>query len=591
MESDDGEYEVLDSTLPSSHITTVNVSGGVGGAGGRGGQGGGAGGNGEGPHLYFKSAIVNVQHHFDDSSNQDSLVDSNFRRIPWGDVFLQRQLYVDSPGSYRASYRARFSRKRSSVRIVRSAKIDSREFTVATYEGEDAEKEWKEDIETFMDIRHENVLQLYGTVRWRNIWAAVFHGAELTRFVDFVSDCWYSPILICYIYGHVSHIHDSVDSYLRSNFGREMARFNLLINRSNGRLCIDLDSGHKVALDCYMARVMRVPYWNLAEPLSPMEMASPTKFSYIVETLTLDQYHEITCAWFRSASMYRLSSFTDTLHLGGLYYAADDSSLQLVALRQLQSDDEISSLLYSLSPEPYLSYDYGPASVKIPERPWYWSLDPYGAEKLNEEKATELGFPTIEPDITICARKWDEFVYDGLSQFHERKGFDPYSQEVAVKLNEPLFEILSDQEPLIVEIYVPDEQRECSSDPDGENSEPDEEGHAMTGLSEAINMADITPKSNIESTSFNETGESTGQASPSASFIPPLGSVICSSPHRPDDTGLEEFLTMLPSQIGSAIWDNQNWSFDLFDEPLPQANLEMEVLPIRGNAAQVPTFL
>ncbi|KAK6977409.1 hypothetical protein R3P38DRAFT_3473631 [Favolaschia claudopus] len=83
----------------------------------------------------------------------------------------------------------------------------------------------------------------------------------------------------------------------------------------------------------------------------------------------------------------------------------------------------------------------GPAAVKIPERPWYWSLDPYGAEKLNEEKATELGFPTIQPDITIRATKWDKFAYNGLIQFHEGKGFDPYSQDVAIELKEPLFEL------------------------------------------------------------------------------------------------------------------------------------------------------
>ncbi|KAK6977408.1 hypothetical protein R3P38DRAFT_3125099 [Favolaschia claudopus] len=214
----------------------------------------------------------------------------DFRRIPLGDINLERQLYLDSPQTDRASFR----RKRSSVRIVRSAKVDNREFTVAMYQGDNAEREWKEDVERYMDIRHESILQLYGTVRCKNIWAAVFHGADLIPFIDFLKMVWHCPILTCYVYGYVTHLRHSADRYLRSTFGRETADCTVLINPSNGRPCIDLESGHDVAIDCYTT-TMRVPYWNLAEPLSPMEMAAPTKLTYIVETLTLDQYHEINC--------------------------------------------------------------------------------------------------------------------------------------------------------------------------------------------------------------------------------------------------------------------------------------------------------
>ncbi|KAF7353126.1 hypothetical protein MSAN_01500000 [Mycena sanguinolenta] len=39
---------------------------------------------------------------------------------------------------------------------------------------------------------------------------------------------------------------------------------------------------------------------------------------------------------------------------------------------------------------------------------------------------------------------WDHSVYEGLQRFHEGKGFDPYSREVARQLGYPLYEVLSD---------------------------------------------------------------------------------------------------------------------------------------------------
>ncbi|KAK7046209.1 hypothetical protein R3P38DRAFT_3420761 [Favolaschia claudopus] len=817
MESDDGEYEVLDSTLPGSHITTVNVSGGVGGAGGRGRQGGGAGGNGEGPRLCLssKSTIVNVGAgqcgasytltivtdmnliseglRVNDSSSCESLLDSSEppAKLASSSNFAAHhcvELPLDEDGNLTKvsgagpdgwgfppqtptaargfplvaeahcvvpALAARPSRPFSdtgktihqrvgaweppgtgdSVTFV--TKFPAREPIKPLFIGNDQAfelfvlprspaastlwqstkattqkgQEWKEDVERYMDIRY---LKPQFTARkhpsaLRDCAVHKSLGRPFSRRRN-------SNLL-------QTHIHDfrvalklpqSVYSYLRSNFGRETARCTLLINRSTGRLCIDLEGGDDSAIYCY-TWIMRVPYWNLAEPLSPMEMASPTNLSYIAETLTLNQYHEITCAWFHSTSVYRLNSFTGTLHLGGLYYTTDDSSLQLVALRQLQSDDEMFSRLYSLSCEPYLGCDYGtcgwrrisysevtqgdgfcfrysfsnsrnpsnstsmawmrqanhifhrldvlpsdgdryfvvehfhvttklrwrrkrcnippegylfmcppqyflagPATVKIPERPWYWSLDPNGAEKLNEEKATELGFPIIQPDITIRVKRWREFAYNGLSQFHEAKGFDPYSQEVAVKLNEPLFELFSDEEPLIVKdvsgkftdltsvltilslneaadspyLYT---KSDSGSESDGSEesdydsgSESDwadtttgEDGHDRSVVLDSNKCeeidTDIAP--NTESTSLNETSEFTVQASTSASFnsLVNESSSIWAAPYQFVDPWAEGFGMISPSQSVSAwdrppttTWDDQIWSSSSLNAPISQ---------------------
>ncbi|KAJ6592341.1 hypothetical protein B0H19DRAFT_902662, partial [Mycena capillaripes] len=77
----------------------------------------------------------------------------------------------------------------------------------------------------------------------------------------------------------------------------------------------------------------------------------------------------------------------------------------------------------------------------IPDPAAYWSLDPSGADHLSPERARTLGFPDIQFDKLARVRSWDDSVYAGLRKFHEAKGFDPYSQQVALELGYPRFEV------------------------------------------------------------------------------------------------------------------------------------------------------
>ncbi|KAJ7875052.1 hypothetical protein B0H13DRAFT_2057054 [Mycena leptocephala] len=58
------------------------------------------------------------------------------------------------------------------------------------------------------------------------------------------------------------------------------------------------------------------------------------------------------------------------------------------------------------------------------------------------EEATQNGFPSIEPITTIKGVSWDATVYAGLRQFHQAKGFDPDSLDLARELGCPLYQIL-----------------------------------------------------------------------------------------------------------------------------------------------------
>ncbi|KAJ7340583.1 hypothetical protein DFH08DRAFT_665092, partial [Mycena albidolilacea] len=71
----------------------------------------------------------------------------------------------------------------------------------------------------------------------------------------------------------------------------------------------------------------------------------------------------------------------------------------------------------------------------------YWSLDSTGAKRLSSEDAASLGFPTTQLSTLVVGCSWDASVYAGISQFHQAKGFDPESQDVAQHLGRPLYEL------------------------------------------------------------------------------------------------------------------------------------------------------
>ncbi|KAJ7036911.1 hypothetical protein C8F04DRAFT_1093827 [Mycena alexandri] len=93
---------------------------------------------------------------------------------------------------------------------------------------------------------------------------------------------------------------------------------------------------------------------------------------------------------------------------------------------------------------PREDFRIGPTSFGWPNCPVYWSLDPEGAEVLSPEEAARLGFPSFQLATQVHGKCWDASVYGGLHKFHQAKGFDPDSQEVALHLGHPLYRLLSD---------------------------------------------------------------------------------------------------------------------------------------------------
>ncbi|KAJ6518081.1 hypothetical protein C8R47DRAFT_1062630 [Mycena vitilis] len=95
---------------------------------------------------------------------------------------------------------------------------------------------------------------------------------------------------------------------------------------------------------------------------------------------------------------------------------------------------------------PTADFITGPFSSRWPACPAYWSLDPSGIERLSTGEANRLGFPSIQLKTGMFLCSWDASVYAGLCQFHQAKGFDPHSQDVARHLGHPLYQLTSDLE-------------------------------------------------------------------------------------------------------------------------------------------------
>ncbi|KAJ6566376.1 hypothetical protein B0H19DRAFT_1257601 [Mycena capillaripes] len=124
---------------------------------------------------------------------------------------------------------------------------------------------------------------------------------------------------------------------------------------------------------------------------------------------------------------------------------------------------------------PEKDFQIGPSSFCWPDFPAYWSLDPSGVERLSAEEATGFGFPSLELKTKIWGYSWDPSVYAGIRKFHQAKGFDPESQDVARHLERPLFYPCNEADAPFAHVS---EEEEYSSDKDDED-QADAEGRII----------------------------------------------------------------------------------------------------------------
>ncbi|KAF7353291.1 hypothetical protein MSAN_01517100 [Mycena sanguinolenta] len=142
-----------------------HITGGFGGSGGEGGDQGGDGGTGQGPTVYFGQPQAQEQ--------------SDFRTIRRGDLKLLKEVRL----STESGIVGRQSQAVGVRRAVYHAEIrgDPGIVTVAMYQGDGAEEEWRKDIAKYESIWHANIMQLYGLVSTKKLYAMVFHDGAYPR--------------------------------------------------------------------------------------------------------------------------------------------------------------------------------------------------------------------------------------------------------------------------------------------------------------------------------------------------------------------------------------------------------------------------
>ncbi|KAJ7340576.1 hypothetical protein DFH08DRAFT_874832 [Mycena albidolilacea] len=451
---------------------------------------------------------------------------SDFRRIPLGDIDLQREIRLD------------WNLGVVSARTLRyhSAKIDrgTSSVTVAMYQGEKAEEEWRRDVAKYMAVRHPNIVQLWGTASFGNTYATIFHD-DLIPLHDFLGLYQHSHFTTVYIFAYADAEFQSARDYFNSIFSRHLGRemCTPFIHCSSGRFCVDLVGGGWWGTFLGAETVQR----------QGLELLStPHLESTIIDSLTTHKYHKICSEELVHRSQYKirywepsqrqdiLMTALENVNPGAIIFCpmknplGDDVDVEIATVAReidyhigtwgdfgfggdimedgwfrVTSDDVVNNpirfcaiyssdiawlsqanhvfsrlgitsnfedyvqLFYILveimvsptipdPPEGYLflcppeQFHIG-SSSKWPECPAYWSLHPSGIERLSWEDAARLGFPRIGILEYAQGQSWDSSVYEGLRQFHQAKGFDPDSQELALHLGEPLYELSSQTNP------------------------------------------------------------------------------------------------------------------------------------------------
>ncbi|KAJ7219016.1 hypothetical protein B0H12DRAFT_1152830 [Mycena haematopus] len=260
--------------------------------------------------LTTSSAIFSGSDHFTVAggtfiSNRYSTVSTaptDFRRIPFGDIDLQREIQLDHDSGV------------LSLRTLHSALIDRGKLnvTVALYQGPDAEEEWQQDIVKYTAVRHPNVVQLYGIASCHNIHAMVFHDdlIPFRQFLDFYRHSLFSSVYI--------HAFTDIEFRAASRYFSTKYQHNLLeedctffIRRSTGQLCVDLVQGGDILYTC--------PSHEMSTQRGLHFLAGKDTEATIIDSLTLYQYHSI-CYWELAETRFMSISTWAPVNLGSVAY-------------------------------------------------------------------------------------------------------------------------------------------------------------------------------------------------------------------------------------------------------------------------------
>ncbi|KAF7377035.1 hypothetical protein MSAN_00121600 [Mycena sanguinolenta] len=547
---------------------------------------------------------------------------SDFRMIPMGDIDLRHQIRVDDLRADEWNVSNPQLRGRACVRRVHSAKVvighRRSRVTVAMYEGNDAEEEWRNDLAKYMRLRHPNIVQICGAASSNGMHVTLFNDdlIPLQEVLDRYRDSHFSTV---YIYACCNQDFTQAINYLRSAIHSLSPGYMRWIRHSTGRLCTELTPVHD-----NLKVWVNPPELPSLSGMYPLNAGAEIIMTFI-DSLTLEQYHHICCHHLSQYRRFDVSAST-TVNLGAVFHYSSnllDDSDEIAFLpgtkallfanwrifegrtgevmpngwTRFQSGDVINNTLYLSSsiysyratwlsqanyifrrlnimanledyvvvdendfhlhvsqttrgpPEGFLflcpreDFQTGPSSFRFPTCPAYWSADPSGIDRLSPEEATRLGFPSFELTAAAVGRSWDTSVYEGLRQFHEAKGFDPYSQDVARHLGHSLYEVSSRAD---APFAYDDEDFDADIDSDCDSAYPDDyESESLLSAGDDSADLDVETESLHSEADFHDpAGENRG---PESAEISNYANHNASGSTLEEDMVAEEILVPSPT--------------------------------------------
>ncbi|KAJ7723923.1 hypothetical protein B0H16DRAFT_331112 [Mycena metata] len=264
----------------------------------------------------------NVTH----THSKKAVVSSDFRTIPMGDLDLLQEIQSDrSRPTTREHERGTVTRLLIAPLSKRtySARINGRksDMTVAVYQGQNAEEEWRRDVSKYSNVRHPKFLQVYGVSGSSSLYATVFHD-DLIPLQEIYSLCRRSILATAYLDAYFGLELSDAEGYIHSTSGTFLhhGAYTPWIRRSTGRLCVDLSPS-----------VINRPLLPIALPAGvphiPVPPLARDQDAAIIDGLTLRQQLEIINHWHGisvSSSPSLLLNVNGLMKLGALMYHRSD---------------------------------------------------------------------------------------------------------------------------------------------------------------------------------------------------------------------------------------------------------------------------
>ncbi|KAF7377060.1 hypothetical protein MSAN_00124200 [Mycena sanguinolenta] len=263
---------------------------------------------------------------------------SDFRMIPMGDIDLRHQIRVaelrvdEFVGVVNSQ-----SHSRACLRRMHSAKalIASRKsrVTVAIYEGDGAEGEWRQDVAKYMRLRqvsrHPNIVQVCGAASSNGIHATLFND-DLTPLREVLDRHRESPLMTVYIYACCNQDFREAFHYIYSVFQSPPFYCAYWIRRSTGRLCTELTPASD--------NLRIYPSLPKLPGLSRMGLLSACveTISTFIDSLTLEQYNLICDCNLGQYRHFHVSTST-TVNLSGVFHCLSDAPENSIEIAFLPS--------------------------------------------------------------------------------------------------------------------------------------------------------------------------------------------------------------------------------------------------------------